>query len=211
MGWRLVLPAPPVHIYFSELWDSNYVARFYDICESFLDRVYFLIFNKEAPAFSPEAKSLIATMGDWYVDESFTYIMVFGSNATHMLPKVVPDKLVLEDISFQTVTEGIYKKCAAPKRKVWPKFPITLGYLSIPTSTWESELSDHIVSLKLGFASKRKHDPKGIIDLHLRQNHFKIGYAHEETSDDFIYQGVDNFSEVLVRAKRKEEQSHILQ
>ena len=140
-----------------------------------------------------------------------TYIRVFGNNTTHMLAKVVPDRLVLEDISFQIVTEGIYKKCVAPKRKVWPKFPITLGYLSIPTSTWASELSDHIVSLKLGFASKRKHDPKGIVDFHLKQNHFKTGYAHEETPDDFIYQGVDTFSKVLARDKSKEEQIHILQ
>ena len=102
------------------------------------------------------------------VGESFTYIKVFGSNDVHMLPKVIPDRLVLEEISFQRVIEGIYKKCVAPKSKVWPKFPITLGSLSIPTSTWASELSDHIVSLKLGFASKRQHDPKWIVDLHLR-------------------------------------------
>ena len=74
--------------------------------------VYFLIFNKEAPAFSPEANSLVATMGDQYVVESFTYISVYGSNSSHMLPKVVLDRLVLEEISFQTVTEGIYIKCA---------------------------------------------------------------------------------------------------
>ena len=67
------------------------------------------------------------------------------------------------------------------------------------------------MSLKLGFESKRQNDPKGIVDLHLRQNHFKIGYVQEETPDDFIYQGVDTFYEVLARAKRKEEQSHILQ
>ena len=111
------------------------MTQFYDICESFLGRVYFLLFNKEAPAFSPEAKSLIATMGDWYVGESFTYIRVYGNNAAHMLPKVVPNRLVLEEISFHIVTEGIYKKCVAPKRKVWPRFPITLGSLSVATST----------------------------------------------------------------------------
>ena len=86
---------PPVHIYHSELWDGNYVVRFYDICESFLGPVYFLIFNKEAPAFSLEAKALIATMGDWYVGEYFTYIRVYGRNTAHMLPKVVPDRFVL--------------------------------------------------------------------------------------------------------------------
>ena len=66
------------------------------------------------------------------------------------------------------VTKGIYKKCTAPKMKVWPKFPLTLASLSIPTSTWVTELSDHIVSLKLGLASKMQHDPKGIVDFHLK-------------------------------------------
>ena len=84
-----------MHIYHSKLWDTNYVIRFYDICESFLGWVYFLIFNKEDPAFSPEAKALIATMGYWYVRESFTYIMVFGISVAHMFSKVMPDRLVL--------------------------------------------------------------------------------------------------------------------
>ena len=144
-------------------------------------------------------------MGYWYVGESFTYIRVYGSKDSHMLPKVFPDMFVLEEISFQTVTEGIYKNCATVKRKVWTRFPITLESLSVPTSTWASKLSDHIMSLKLGFASKVQHDPKGIVDLQLKQNHFKIGYVHEEILDDFIYQGVDTLSEVLARAKSKEE------
>ena len=28
MGWGWVLPAPPVHIYHSKLWDTNYVTIF---------------------------------------------------------------------------------------------------------------------------------------------------------------------------------------
>ena len=71
-----------------------------------------------------------------------------------MLPKFVPDRLVIEEISFQTVTEGVYKKLIGPKRRVWPNFPQNLGPLSIPTSTWATELSNHIVYLKLGFSSK---------------------------------------------------------
>ena len=67
------------------------------------------------------------------------------------------------------------------------------------------------MSLRLGFAIRRQHDPKGIVDLHLKQNHFKTVYVHEETPDDFIYQGVHTFSEDLDRAKSKEEQIHILQ
>ena len=54
-----------------------------------------------------------------------------------MLPKFVLDRLVIEEIAFQTVTEGVYKKLAGPKRRVWPNFPQNLGSLSIPTSNWD--------------------------------------------------------------------------
>ena len=127
-----------------------------------------------------------------------------------MLPKVVLDRLVTVEISFQTVAEGVYKKLDRPKRRVWPKFPQTLGPLSIPTLTWATKFSDHIVSLKLGFSSKRKHDPKSWVDSYLRKNHFKAGYTHEEEPDESIYQGFNTFFEFLARSKSKEEQNQIL-
>ena len=72
-------------------------------------------------------------------------------------------------------------------------------------------LGDQIASLKLGFALKRRHEPKGFLNAHYKQNHIKGGYVHEEIPDDSIYQGVNTFSQVLTRAKRKEGHSHILQ
>ena len=65
------------------------MTQFYDICEIFLGGVYFLIFNKESPTFSLKVKALIATMGNWYVDESFNYIRFYGSNIAQMFPKIV--------------------------------------------------------------------------------------------------------------------------
>ena len=72
-------------------------------------------------------------------------------------------------------------------------------------------MSDKIVSLELGFAFKMKHDPKGFIDAHFKQNHVKNSYVHEEVPNDSIYQGMNTLSEVLVRAKSKDEQRQILQ
>ena len=101
--------SPSMPIYYSELWDTNYAPRFYDICQHFLGTIYFSIFKKEAPAFSPEATALIATMGDWYVAEYFSYIRIWGSNTVHMLPRIVPDRLVLEEVAFQIVNDGVYR------------------------------------------------------------------------------------------------------
>ena len=73
---ELKFTSPPVPIYHLELWDTNYAARFYDICEHFLGNIYFSVFKKESPTFFAEAKSFIATMGDWYVGESFAYFRI---------------------------------------------------------------------------------------------------------------------------------------
>ena len=75
----------------------NYINN---ICQHSLGTIYFLIFKKEAPAFSPEATGFIGTMGDWYAGENFLYIIIWGSNTVHMLPKIVPDRLVLEEVAF---------------------------------------------------------------------------------------------------------------
>ena len=103
------------------------MASFYDICEHFMGTIYFKIFKVEAPSFSVEATTLISTMGDWYVGESFSYIRVWSGNTVHMLTKIVPDRMVLEEVSFHTVTDGVYRKILAPKRKGWPKFPPNIG------------------------------------------------------------------------------------
>ena len=114
-------------------------------------------------------------MGDWYVGEYFSYIRIWGSNIVHMFPKIVPNKWVIEEVSFQTVTNGVYKKLVGPKRKGWPKCPLNLGSLIIPTSTWAAVLGNQIVSLKISFSLKRRHNPKGFLDSHLKKNHAKSG------------------------------------
>ena len=129
-----------------------------------------------------------------------------------MFPRIVPDRLVIEEVSFHNVTDGVYKELIGPKRKGWSKFPLDLSWpLVILASTWATILGDKMVSLKLGFSHKIKHDPKGFLDAQFKPNHVKNGYAHEEVIDDSIYHGVNTFSEVLLRAKRNYEHSQILQ
>ena len=122
LGWNWTLMAPLVPIYYSKLWDTNYAARLYDICEHFLTSIYFSIFEMEAPAFSTEARNFIATMGDWYVGELFSYIKIWDGNTIHMLTRIVHNRLVLEEVAFHTVTNGVYKKLVALKEKAGPNY-----------------------------------------------------------------------------------------
>ena len=49
-------------------------------------------------------------MEEWFGEETFTYIKVFGSIvAPHVLPYYVADKLLAREIAYQTVGEGLTK------------------------------------------------------------------------------------------------------
>jgi hypothetical protein len=91
LSWHVV--ELPVHVYFNILWENRYKKSYALICDEFIARVYFIIFKKECPRLSVAAKKMISKVGHWYLDETMTYIRVFGAtDAPHLLPAHVPDQ-----------------------------------------------------------------------------------------------------------------------
>ena len=71
------------------MWDDNFIHRVYELCDLFLESMYYNIFKVDALAFSKSARELISMFGDWYVGEYFSYIRIWGSNIVHLLPRIV--------------------------------------------------------------------------------------------------------------------------
>ena len=138
LGWNWKKDSPLVHIYYSDMWEDKFVPWVYEICDLFLGSIYHKIFKADALTFSKRARALIALHQDLYVGEYFSYIRIWGSNIVHLLPIIVPDCMVLQEIAFQTVIDGAFPKLEKHKRKGWPKFPLTLDSLvmhnSIPSN-----------------------------------------------------------------------------
>jgi hypothetical protein len=81
-----------VHIYFKVLWKNKYKKSYSLICDEFIARIYFILFKKECPRLSTTSKKIISKVGHWYLDESTTYIRVFGAIiAPHIVLAHVPD------------------------------------------------------------------------------------------------------------------------
>ena len=99
LSWNWSKTSPPVHIYCSDMWEENFIPQIYEICDMFLGSMYHKIFKEDALAFSERAKELIALHGDWYVGEYFSYIRIWGSNTFHLLPRIVLDHMVLQELS----------------------------------------------------------------------------------------------------------------
>ena len=100
MGWNWTRTSPPIHIYYSDMWEDNFVPQIYEICDHFIGSMYQMFLRGDAPTFSERDRALIYLMGDWYVGEYFSYICIWGSNTVHLLPRIGPDRMVLQEIHF---------------------------------------------------------------------------------------------------------------
>jgi len=129
MGWKWTLQDPiPFHVYHVILWDSKYHEHFYQICHRVRLPTYQVIYDTKPPQMSPEAESDLLRVGNWFGEESFTYIRVYGSLANpHVLQLVIPDKLLSREITYQTVANGISKVLKESNKNMWFSFPTQFG------------------------------------------------------------------------------------
>lgn len=210
MGWTWKPDMPPVHIYCCELWASNFRKHIYEICDNFMAPLHSLIFNKPAPRLSIEARNTIRSIGDWYIEEFYTYIRILGhTSAPHLLPKYVPDRLVLREIAYQTVVEGVTALLSSHSKKTWPKFPIKVGIFTLLNGPHALKEATAIKELCLCTGTLRRHDPKGFIEEHIKIVGLSPSYRHDSTPNDFIYQGVTSYEEVLSKITDSQEQANM--
>ena len=84
--------------------------------------------------------------------------------------------MVLQDISYHTVIDGVFPKLTETKRKCWPKFPLSLGLLTMQNYTHVAILGNVIEEMNVGESLKIMHDPKSLVGNHFVQEHTKIAY-----------------------------------
>ena len=71
-------------------------------------------------------------------------------NIVHLMPRIVPDRMVIQEISFQTIINEVFLKLAASKRKCWPNFPLNLGFLTLQNSTHATLLGNKFLKWTWG-------------------------------------------------------------
>jgi hypothetical protein len=102
MGWYWNPTSFPIHVYCFQLWEKNYRRHFYDICDNFMAPLYVMIYNQNPLRLSPKSMQVVKDIGDWYIGKYYTYVRIYGcASAPHLLPKYIPDKLVVREIAYQ--------------------------------------------------------------------------------------------------------------
>lgn len=101
LGWKWTPQDPnPIHIYHKYLWKAHYKDNIYRICQGFVLPVHQAIFNKPAPRLFDEASIVLTSIGNWFGEEKFTYVRLFGSTTDpHVLPLYILDKLLAKELA----------------------------------------------------------------------------------------------------------------
>ena len=76
--------------------------------------VHITIYGHLRPWISERIMGNLGKLTDWFIEENFSYIRVFGCFVPpHALPQFLPDMLMCIEVAYQTVTGGITKELKA--------------------------------------------------------------------------------------------------
>jgi hypothetical protein len=133
MGWSWTpTSAEPIHIYHSKIWEDKEKDFFYEIYNWVVVSIHTAIYGYPPPRISKTIVTNLCKIIDCYVEENFSYIMVFGCSVPpQALPQFFPDELVCCEVAHQTVLGGISMEFKEVQKKVWPSFPLQIGTFSL--------------------------------------------------------------------------------
>ena len=104
--------------------------------------------------------------------------------------------------------DGDFSKWTKHKKKVWPKFPVNIGNLTILNAGHACLLGKEIYVMSLGEVFKRVHDPVRFLHNLFAHEHAKFQYVDENEPDDSMMRGASNFQEVIRKISEPEAKSH---
>jgi hypothetical protein len=180
----------PVHKYHSTLWEDHAKDNFYEICHFVIIPLHKNTLWCEPPRISHTIIENLKTVADWFIEEHFSYVRVFGcAIPPHALPKILPDRLICREVAYQLVNGGIGIELKAQQKKSWPYFPVYLGKFALLNFGHSKVEAESLSEIKLVDIEHRKHDPiKSFISmLH------NVGLKHMNTRSHFMM----IFSEML--------------
>ena len=108
------------------------------------------------------------------------YLRMIGSTkAPHWLPFFILDKLLLQEIDYQTHTNGVFASLIKAIKGVWPRFTLSTKVCRMKNIKQVKEEVSILSSFKFKETSFRRHDPEGLLKRHLKQINFIWPYAHK--------------------------------
>ena len=105
---------------------------------------------------------------------------IVSTKRLRWLPHLVPNSLLLQEISYKTYVNGVVACLLQNKKGLWPLFPLITLICKIDNLKQAREEVSMLSSYTFRQVSFRKHDPNGKLKEHLLQVGFLWSYSHED-------------------------------
>jgi hypothetical protein len=182
MGWNSTpTNVETIHVYHSKLWEDKEKDFFYEIYNWVVVSMHTIIYGCPPSRISDKTVANLGKIVDWYIEEHFSYIRVFGCSVPpHALPEFLPDRLGCREVAHQTLHGGISKELKAVQKRVWLAFPLKIGMFSLLDFGHSKVEATALEEIKLVNIKFKKHDPLKIVGNHIALCSLKI-YEHEDS------------------------------
>ena len=165
--------------------------------------IYYAIFYKPTPRIYEEAQIDLIVVGNWFEEDKFTYIRVYGSlSRAHVLPLYVPDKLLARELAYRITTTGTSKTLRTSKKQSWPIFPLRCGVYTLHDYKHAEKEAGKINMLNLATISNRHFDPRKVTYNVLEQAKL-TKFDHEKDEFDDLFSSAESLSQVKTMARMK--------
>jgi hypothetical protein len=85
--------------------------------------IHEVIYGQPPPRISKQIIGNLGVIEDWYIEEIFSYIRVFGCfSSPCALPIFLPDRLVCKEVAYQIISTCITKELKVAQKRVWSTF-----------------------------------------------------------------------------------------
>lgn len=169
LGWKWESNLPSIDVYCKMLWKTKYKEGYELICNELFPTLYQVMFGEQAPFLSPKGQKIVKKYRDWYMTPVRVYIKISGSTKPlHWLPHLVPNSLLLQEISYQTYVNSVVASLHRNKKWLWPQFPLMTPNCKIEKFKQAREEVSVLSSYKFREVSFQRHNPQGKLKEHLQ-------------------------------------------
>ena len=127
-----------------------------------------------------EGIQLLYKIGDWYIEKELTYLRIYGATAApNLLPKFVPDRLVLREIAYETLLFGFNASLVKEKLRLFITYPMHISPYGLNNYFFARIEAQAIDEYRFLDGRFKRDDPKHLVAQHAAQLGILWPYAHD--------------------------------
>jgi len=151
MGWIWKMSDLPIHVYCQDSWENKYWVHCHKICDHLLIMLFQFLLYSLASFMSEKRTEAIRKIRYWCVFDNGAYFKIYGSTKMpHILPKFVPNKIMLQEVAYHTLVHGVGEFLSIDKTLPWPPLPFYVESYSFKNSKEEHAKEEVFATFHFG-------------------------------------------------------------